>query len=270
MIHIPVRSKYFLNIARYFWFDFSGGLIEMIRLKYLYIRHVNVASNVNQWRVLNPEHRVILYDESDRRHMIATELPQFLALYDALYTTVERLDFWRYAALYLHGGLYADSDVNPFLPIEAFGSCVPEHVSQPLTMMLFKEVGQSTETAWQFHIGVLYGRKMHAVWLKTMERVLANVRSELEAGKILFESVLERTGSGAFTPIVNEYFGLRGYLTTNDSVAGDAFIEAHDRVVGGPLAKHFMVGFWRGDHQAEAMKGFQRALKLYREKKLQL
>ena len=37
--------------------------------------------------------------------------PDYLAVYDALETGVQRSDMWRYTALYLYGGVYADVDV---------------------------------------------------------------------------------------------------------------------------------------------------------------
>ena len=40
-----------------------------------------------------------------------TDDPDYLAVYDALETGVQRSDMWRYTALYLHGGVYADVDV---------------------------------------------------------------------------------------------------------------------------------------------------------------
>jgi hypothetical protein len=40
-----------------------------------------------------------------------TGQPRFLDVYDALETGVQRSDMWRYAVLYLYGGVYADVDV---------------------------------------------------------------------------------------------------------------------------------------------------------------
>jgi hypothetical protein len=270
LIHIPVQSKYYLNIGRFSFPEFSRGIVQAIRQKYLYFRHVDVEYNVYQWRFLNPEHKVILYDELDRRSLIASEMPHYLDLYDALYTLVERVDFWRYAVLYVRGGLYADSDVMPCLPISSIAQCVPEQSLRAIDGVMFKEVEQSSTSAWQFHIGVLYGGSHHSVWLKAMERVRANVKSELEAGKMLFKSVLDRTGSGAITPIVNAHLGLKDYLTSNDTVVGDFFIEMHDRVVYGPLAKHFMARSWEEEYIKESEEGFERALNLYLQKRLRI
>lgn len=270
LIHIPVQSKYYLNIGRYSFPEFGRGFVEAIRRKYLYIRHVDVDYNVRRWRSLNEDHKVILYDEWDRRTLIAQELPQYLDLYDALYTTVERVDFWRYAVLYVHGGFYADSDVMPCLPVSSIGNCVPVKSSRPIEGVLFMEVGQSNFTTWQFHIGVLWGRKHHKIWLDVMEQVRRNVRSEMEAGKLLFASVLDRTGSGALTPIANAYLVLKDYLIRNDTLVGDFFIEMHDRVVHGPLLRHFMARSWEEEYSQEALDGFQRALEFYRQKRLRI
>ncbi|CAB9509125.1 Glycosyltransferase sugar-binding region containing DXD motif [Seminavis robusta] len=46
-----------------------------------------------------------------------TQAPQFLQAFDSLATTNMQYDFWRYAKLYLNGGIYADVDVDPLTDI---------------------------------------------------------------------------------------------------------------------------------------------------------
>ena len=68
----------------------------------------------HSWEVLG--FRTQLADNAhcreDMRQLVAlTGVRDYLTVYDALETAVQRSDMWRYAALYLFGGVYADIDV---------------------------------------------------------------------------------------------------------------------------------------------------------------
>ena len=56
-------------------------------------------------------------DEENRADMVRFEdtsgLAGVLKYYDSLEHNIERTDMWRYAKLWLDGGLYADSDITP-------------------------------------------------------------------------------------------------------------------------------------------------------------
>ena len=63
------------------------------------------------WFELNPEYEYRFYDDDDRRTLIKEHFgEQTLACYESLRKGTFRADFWRYCALYVHGGVYADAD----------------------------------------------------------------------------------------------------------------------------------------------------------------
>ena len=63
------------------------------------------------WLELNPEYEYRFYDDDDRRTLIEEHFgEQALACYESLTNGAFRADFWRYCALYVHGGVYADAD----------------------------------------------------------------------------------------------------------------------------------------------------------------
>lgn len=52
------------------------------------------------------------YLDEDLRNVVKNHFPQHLSLYDSFSRTIERVDFARYAILYVYGGVYADLDME--------------------------------------------------------------------------------------------------------------------------------------------------------------
>lgn len=72
------------------------------------------------WKRLNPGFEYRFHDDAACRELIRATVPQYLDAYTAFPHPVMRADFFRYAALYRHGGIYADIDmecVRPFAPL---------------------------------------------------------------------------------------------------------------------------------------------------------
>lgn len=63
------------------------------------------------WLELNPEYEYRFYDDDGCRTLIKEHFgEQTLACYESLTNGAFRADLWRYCALYVHGGVYADAD----------------------------------------------------------------------------------------------------------------------------------------------------------------
>jgi mannosyltransferase OCH1-like enzyme len=82
-------------------------------------RHLTgiMAESSHAWRTLNPEYRYLLYNHTEARALVEQVYPTALAVYDALPQDVMRADLFRYIALFAHGGVYADIDTVPLLPL---------------------------------------------------------------------------------------------------------------------------------------------------------
>ena len=61
-----------------------------------------------------------LYSDQELRKIIISHFPQFQELFDGFTHNIERVDFSRYAILYLKGGVYADLDTVPIKPLDKF------------------------------------------------------------------------------------------------------------------------------------------------------
>lgn len=70
------------------------------------------------WRRLNADWEWRLWDDDDCERLFTEHLPEFLPTYQALEKPVQKADLFRYAVLYVHGGVYADMDAVCVQPLE--------------------------------------------------------------------------------------------------------------------------------------------------------
>jgi len=66
---------------------------------------------VSNIRLLHPEYEYMFFDQDAREQFIDKEFPQYRAVFDSFRFPIQRYDFFRYLAVYRHGGFYFDLDV---------------------------------------------------------------------------------------------------------------------------------------------------------------
>src|SRR5271157_1402208 len=62
-------------------------------------------------RLLNPDYEYLLFDDEQVRRFIEQEFPQHREVFDSFQFPIQRIDFFRYLAVYHYGGFYFDLDV---------------------------------------------------------------------------------------------------------------------------------------------------------------
>lgn len=73
------------------------------------------------WRRLNPEYDIILYDNERCRQFLLSEFSQkHVDIFNYLDSGPIKADFWRVCAIYRYGGLYVDADAEPIVPLEHY------------------------------------------------------------------------------------------------------------------------------------------------------
>lgn len=71
-----------------------------------------------EWLTTHSDYQHILLDDQDLRDLVKECVPEYLSIYDSFTQNIERVDFARYALLYLKGGVYADLDTIPLKRID--------------------------------------------------------------------------------------------------------------------------------------------------------
>lgn len=90
-------------------------LIQTGRSRELPLRHRTAVTNL---RLLHPDFEYLFFDDQAVQHLIDSEFPQFRAIFDAFPFKIQKYDFFRYLAVYHHGGFYFDLDVYLASPLD--------------------------------------------------------------------------------------------------------------------------------------------------------
>ena len=62
-------------------------------------------------RLLNPDFEYLFFDDRQVEEFIDKEFPEYRSVFDSFPIPIQRYDFFRYLAVYRHGGFYLDTDV---------------------------------------------------------------------------------------------------------------------------------------------------------------
>lgn len=89
-----------------------------------------MSKNVELLKSLNPEYEYKLYDDNDCRKFILDNFGvNYADAFDAIIPGAFKCDFWRYAVLYVNGGVYLDMDMEPLYPFREILSDSDQFVS---------------------------------------------------------------------------------------------------------------------------------------------
>jgi hypothetical protein len=92
--------------------------------KIIHLVHKNyglLEKSHKQWKTLNPEYTIELYDDDRCRKTLFENFGQlYYDVFNFIKDGAIKCDFFRVCVLYLYGGIYVDSDIKPFIPISEF------------------------------------------------------------------------------------------------------------------------------------------------------
>ena len=67
---------------------------------------------VDKVKKLHPDANYMFFTDNDIVNFIKTRFPQYLSIYNNFKYKIEKIDFFRYLAIYYYGGLYLDLDME--------------------------------------------------------------------------------------------------------------------------------------------------------------
>jgi mannosyltransferase OCH1-like enzyme len=74
---------------------------------------------MNKMRQLNPGFQHLFFNNDDVQKFFESNYPEYYDTYKKLPAFIQKLDFFRYLAVYHYGGFYFDMDVDPIKPLDA-------------------------------------------------------------------------------------------------------------------------------------------------------
>lgn len=150
----------------------------------------------DSWRLLNPDFDFRFYDDDAARALVQEAFPQFLDLYDGFPYPVMRADFFRYAALHRHGGVYADIDMECIRPFRPLLGLAPVVVGLEAHLTERRRLELGYEEPAQIANCILLAQARHPILLEAMQRAAAIWTARPTASRDDIEDV---TGPRMFT-----------------------------------------------------------------------
>lgn len=143
----------------------------------------------HSWKLYNPDFDYRFYDDESGGRLVEETVPQFLDDYRQFPHAVMRADFFRYAAIYRHGGLYADIDMECVRPVDTLLALAPAvlAVEAHLTERRRRELGYDQPA--QIANSILMGRPGHPFFLEAMQQAVALWRARGTVGREEIEDV---------------------------------------------------------------------------------
>jgi|ERR1035441_6986285 hypothetical protein len=89
-------------------FQIPKRIIQTGKTVHQPLRSRAMVSNI---RLLNPDYEYLFFDDEGVEEFIDHAFPQYRAVFDSFQFSIQRYDFFRYLAVYHHGGFYFDLDV---------------------------------------------------------------------------------------------------------------------------------------------------------------
>ncbi|GLE05361.1 hypothetical protein PINS_up014374 [Pythium insidiosum] len=178
---------------------------------------------VEQWKDSCGPLEVRFYDDDASEALVREHRPAFLSVYREQLSPVERADYFRYLVLYVHGGVYADSDVSCLKPVgqwlHAFGwdnyqlsdMDFVAGIEFPWPQTHYDKTGPLPLQINQFVIASAKHSRMMARVLEHIETTIATIPRD----KI--DRTIERTGPAAFTRAILDEITRRGIASPSST-----------------------------------------------------
>ena len=93
---------------------------DIPKIIYLCYKHKQIPKYIiPNWQKLNPNYKIILYDNEDCIKFLNDNYGKdYVDIFNFISDGPIKADFWRCCILYKYGGVYADIDIKPIMPLD--------------------------------------------------------------------------------------------------------------------------------------------------------
>jgi len=219
---------------------------------------------VSNVRLLHPDWEYIFFDDDDIRRFVGAEFPEYQAAFDWFPYAIQRVDFFRYLAVYRLGGFYLDLDVflcKSLIPLLGAAAVFP---FEELTLNRFLREGCSMD--WEIG-NYAFGAAAGHPFLKAVIENCIRSQTEPEWTGLMMQGipkmfrsdfeVLNTTGPGLLSRTLVEY-----RTTARDCTIlfPEDVCDPQEWHQFGDYGVHLMAGSWRsggGALHQRLMRGWE-------------
>jgi inositol phosphorylceramide mannosyltransferase catalytic subunit len=204
---------------------------------------------VRNIRLLNPDYEYIFFDNRQVDTFIDTEFPHYRNVFDSFRFPIQRYDFFRYLAVYRHGGFYFDLDVMLAFSVSSLLECGCVFPFEGLTLNRFLRDNHKMD--WEIGNYAFGAAARHPFLEAVIENCVraqkdpAWVNPMMRGLPLLFRGeymVLNTTGPGLLSRTLAENADLAETVTV---LFPDDVCDVAKWNRFGDLGIHFMDGSWR-------------------------
>jgi hypothetical protein len=200
-------------------------------------------------RLLNPDYEYVFFDDRQVESFIDKEFPHYRNVFDSFQFSIQRYDFFRYLAVYRHGGFYFDLDVMLASSLSSLLECGCVFPFEGLTLSRFLRSKHRMD--WEignYAFGAAPGHPFLEAVIENCVRAKSDpswVKPMLRGYPLLFRGeslVLNTTGPGLLSRTLAENADLAEMVTV---LFPDDVCDAGSWNRFGDLGIHLMEGSWR-------------------------
>jgi hypothetical protein len=126
-------------------------------------------ANVDKLKAMNPEYEHVLFDDADCRKFLLDNFGGVYAqAFDSVLPGAFKCDFWRYAMLYVHGGVYLDIDMVPLVPLK-------ELIGEKDELVSIVDIKHNENTPCGIYQAFIACRPQHPVLLYAFQLSFSNI-----------------------------------------------------------------------------------------------
>ncbi|KAI0538276.1 nucleotide-diphospho-sugar transferase [Xylaria digitata] len=232
----------------------------------------------HKWRTVNPQYRYERITDANCNAYVEDHFPANVSrVFTSLADPILKADLLRYLVLMLEGGVWADIDVLPHVPISDW---IPEAYQDSTNLVVGIENDKHKNPIWpgspysvQLAQYTILAKPHHPAIIMLVDRVARNLtrlyKGKKSTDRITFAEVMFTTGPFAFTEVLMDYFTeVTGTNHTGDELdrirepklIGDVLVlpidsfgwlpHRHRHEAGDPsiLVEHLFIGSWRAGH----------------------
>jgi len=126
-----------------------------------------------KWRALNPDWEIKIWTDEECDRLIKDHYPEYYSFYSEMKVTAEKSDVFRYLVLDLHGGYYADMDMEPLQPLDGLA----EALQKPGCMIGLEPEVHAVLVYNKYHVignAFLGARPGHPLWKGFLPHAMKN------------------------------------------------------------------------------------------------